>query len=501
MIMKKNISLTSEILILVGLGIVFLLVGIFFGSRLHPVWIDEVMLTEPAANLALYDSFTSAAWWHQNAQEFHVGVSFLYTVLLALWIKVLGFSIEKVRLFNYVLMLLSITLIWLFIKKLPLIKFSWLRIILVVSCLLPAGITFIYTSGRYDTSCIFLSALVLGAFLIKDAKIRCLTMTIIGFFFPLSGLSAVAFAIIFGGILLLFNFQRFWREFVALSGGFILGMLFLYALYSTNGVWDDFVGVTFDQIADNANLNRSVIDIIFSKVSKLFDQKDYVCRGCSGDLSFPPLSVLLIILIFYELLTKSFRWRSPSFFALITVITIPTTMCFLGKYPLYYSWMSMFPLLICICWSFNNILEKSTGKIQTTIISIAFLVLLFYANLLGLPSRAQITLQQWVYNDYTKVQNFLDNKINPQDHIYADFQTFYALKSRSKRVYFPIHHVRMTPEDRDNLSLIVIDPRDSARAPWNPGLAGIVGDSLPQWYDTGEQLDTGTYVMKLYRKR
>jgi hypothetical protein len=501
MIMKKNISLTSEILILVGLGIAFLLVGIFFGSRLHPVWIDEVMLTEPAANLALYDSFTSAAWWHQNAQEFHVGVSFLYTVLLALWIKVLGFSIEKVRLFNYVLMLLSITLIWLVIKKLALIKFSWLRIILVVSCLLPAGITFIYTSGRYDTSCIFLSALVLGAFLIKDAKIRWLTMTIIGFFFPLSGLSAVAFAIIFGVILLLFNFQRFWREFVALSGGFILGMLFLYALYSTNGVWDDFVGVTFDQIADNANRNRSVIDIIFSKVSKLFDQKDYVCRGCSGDLSFPPLLVLLIILIFYELLTKSFRWRSPSFFALITVITIPTTMCFLGKYPLYYSWMSMFPLIICICWSFNNILEKNTGKIQTTIISIAFLVLLFYANLLGLPYRAQITLQQWEYNDYTKVQNFLDNKINHEDNIYADFQAFYALKSRSKRVYFPIHHVRMTPEDRDNLSLIVIDPRDSARAPWNPGLAGIVGDSLPQWYYTGEQLDTGTYGMKLYRKR
>jgi Ca2+-transporting ATPase len=32
-------------------------------------------------------------------------------------------------------------------------------------------------------------------------------------------------------------------------------------------------------------------------------------------------------------------------------------------------------------------------------------------------------------------------------------------------------------------------------------IAGIVGDSLPQWYDTGEQLDTGTYGMKLYRKR
>ncbi|WP_287107192.1 MULTISPECIES: hypothetical protein [unclassified Microcystis] len=498
--MKKNISLTSEILILIGLGIAFLLVGIFFGPRLQPVWIDEVVLAEPAANLALYDSFTSAAWYHQNAQEFHVSTSFLYTVLLALWIKVLGFSIEKVRLFNYVLMLLSITVIWLFIKKLLLIKFSWLRILLVVSCLLPTGITFIYISGRYDTSCIFLSALVLGAFLIKDAKIRWLTMTIIGFFFPLSGLSAVVFAIIFGGILLLFNFQRFWREFVALGGGFILGMLFLYALYSTNGVWDDFVSLTLGHSVANANLNRSVIDIIFSRVSKLFDQKDYLCGGCLHP-SFPPLSVLLIILIFYELLTKSFRWRSPSFFALITVITIPTTMCFLGKYPLYYSWMSMFPLIICICWSFNNILEKNTGKIQTTIISIAFLVLLFYANLLGLPYLAQITLQQWEKNDYTKVQNFLDNKINHEDHIYADFQTFYALKSRAKRVYFPLYNGQMTPEDRDNLSLIVIDPRASARASWNPGLAEIVGDSLPQWYDTGEQLDTGTYGMKLYRKR
>jgi hypothetical protein len=420
--------------------------------------------------------------------------------LLALWIKVLGFSIEKVRLFNYVLMLLSITVIWLFIKKLPLIRFSWLRIILVVSCLLPTGITFIYISGRYDTSCIFLSALVLVAFLIKDAKIRWLTMTIIGFFFPLSGLSAVVFATIFGGILLLFNFQRFWREFVALGGGFILGMLFLYALYSTNGVWDDFVSMTLGHSVANANLNRTVIDIIFSRVSKLFDQKDYVCGGCLHP-SFPPLSLLLLILIFYELLTKSFRWRSPSFFALITVITIPTTMCFLGKYPLYYSWMSMFPLIICICWSFNNILEKNTGKIQTTIISIAFLVLLLYANLLGLPSLAQITLQQWENNDYTKVQNFLDNKINHQDHIYADFQTFYALKSRAKRVYFPLYNGQMTPEDRDNLSLIVIDPRASVRASWNPGLAEIVGDSLPQWYDTGEQLDTGTYGMKLYRKR
>ncbi|NCR20407.1 MAG: glycosyltransferase family 39 protein [Microcystis aeruginosa L111-01] len=500
MIIKKNISLTSEILILIGLGIAFLLVSIFLGPRLQPVWIDEVVLAEPAANLALYDSFTSAAWYHQNDQEFHVSTSFLYTVLLALWIKVLGFSIEKVRLFNYVLMLLSITVIWLFIKKLPLIRFSWLRIILVVSCLLPTGITFIYISGRYDTSCIFLSALVLVAFLIKDAKIRWLTMTIIGFFFPLSGLSAVVFATIFGGILLLFNFQRFWREFVALGGGFILGMLFLYALYSTNGVWDDFVSMTLGHSVANANLNRTVIDIIFSRVSKLFDQKDYVCGGCLHP-SFPPLSLLLLILIFYELLTKSFRWRSPSFFALITVITIPTTMCFLGKYPLYYSWMSMFPLIICICWSFNNILEKNTGKIQTTIISIAFLVLLLYANLLGLPSLAQITLQQWENNDYTKVQNFLDNKINPQDHIYADFQTFYALKSRAKRVYFPLYNGQMTPEDRDNLSLIVIDPRASVRASWNPGLAEIVGDSLPQWYDTGEQLDTGTYGMKLYRKR
>jgi hypothetical protein len=501
MIMKKNIPLISEILILTGLGIVFLLVGIFFGSRLQPVWLDEVMLAEPSANLSLYDSFTSAAWHHQNAQEFHVSTSFLYTGLLALWIKVLGFSIEKVRLFNYVLMLLSTALIWLVIKKLHLIRFSWLRIILVASCLLPAGITFIYVSGRYDTSCILLSALVFGAFLIKDAKIRAVTITIIGFFFPLSGLSAVVFATILGCILLIFNFHRFWREFIALGGGFMLGMLFLYVIYSTNGVWDDFVSMTLSHSVTNANLNRSVTDIIFSRVSKLFDREDYLCGGCLRDRSFPLLSLLLVILIFYELLTKSFHWRSPSFFALITVITIPTTMCFLGKYPLYYSWMSMLPLIVCICWSFNNIFEKNTGKIQTTIITIAFLVLLFYANLLGLPSLLQSTLQQWEKNDYTKVQKFLENKIKPDDRIYADFQTFYALKSQVQQVYFPTYNEQMTAEDRDNLSVIVIDPRASVRAPWNPGLAEIVQDSLPQWYDTGEKLDTDTYILKLYRKR
>ncbi len=91
MIMKKNISLTSEILILIGLGIAFLLVGIFFGPRLQPVWIDEVVLAEPAANLALYDSFTSAAVVIPHSQR-SWGYIFIFAFGWVICSKVVGFS-------------------------------------------------------------------------------------------------------------------------------------------------------------------------------------------------------------------------------------------------------------------------------------------------------------------------------------------------------------------------------------------------------------------------
>jgi hypothetical protein len=501
MIIKKKTSLSIEILVLLSLAVAFLSVGIFCGSRLQAVWLDEVVLTDPAVNLSMYGSFTSTTWYHQNAQEFHVSTSFLYTFLLALWIKVVGFSLKTVRLFNYVLMIGSAFFIWLGVKKLKLINFSWLRIALAFSVLFLAGLDFIYTSGRYDTSCILVSSIVFWSFSIKDNKKRWLTIIIAGMFFPLSGIASVVFAVILGAILLIFNFQLFWREFVALMGGFCLGMLFLFALYSINGVWDDFLSMTFGHSVTNTNGKNSLTDLIFSRIGKLFDHTDYLCGGCLQNQSWQILVILLVIWSCYEILTKSFCFRSPYSFGIILATLIPSIMCFLGKYPIYYSWMSVLPLSICLCWSFNNRLEQNPRGIGTKIIGLAFLILFLYANFLGLPSLLILRAKQWEQFDYGKVKNFLANKINKNESIYADFPAFYAVKNQAKQVYFPLYYTQLTEPEKQNLAVIIIDPRPGVRAPWNPGLTEIVGDSLPQWYDTGEQLDTGTYVLKIYRKR
>jgi hypothetical protein len=121
------------------------------------------------------------------------------------------------------------------------------------------------------------------------------------------------------------------------------------------------------------------------------------------------------------------------------------------------------------------------------------------ANYLGLPSAIILTSQQWDNRDYEQVQNFINKNIKNDDVVYADFSTFYAIKEKIKKVYFPIYYNKMKNEEIDKLSAIIIDPREEARAEWNHGLSDIVKDKESQWYETEESLDTKIYTLKLYR--
>jgi hypothetical protein len=212
----------------------FLFVCLFFGASLQPVWLDEVALTEPASNLYLYGEFTSSAWYHQPNNVFHVSTSPLYVFMLALWMKIVGFSILKVRLLNYLLMILSSVFLWLAVKRLKLLTSPCLRIILVVSFLMIGGINFSYISGRYDIICILLCLIIFFLFSINNVKKRLFLITLVGFFLPSSGLSSVVFSILLLSILLVFNYQLFWKEFISVVVGISYGLMFLYLLYSMN---------------------------------------------------------------------------------------------------------------------------------------------------------------------------------------------------------------------------------------------------------------------------
>lgn len=498
---KENRYFLSETVILLSFIVIFFCIGITMSARLEPVWLDEVALTEPASNFYLYNSFTSSAWYHQLANEFHVSTSFLYTFLLALWMKLFGLNLVTVRLLNYVLMVVCSIFLWLAIYRLNLVNFSWLRIALIAMFLTSKGISFNYTSGRYDVICILLSLSVLLAYSIKNYQRRYLAISALGILFPLAGLSSVVYAILLFSILLIYNHRLFFKEFIAILIGFVFGMGFLYILYSTNKVWDDFINMSIGHSVVNNDSSQNLFTKLADKITKLFDKNDYICRGCLDNHTWQLLVIVLIFFLFYELLTKQWKFKSFTSFGMTTAILIPTTMCLLGKYPIYYSWMSVIPLVICICGSFNQILANSHNFWTKQLFSLVFLLVWLQAMFYGLPSAINKARYNWDSLDYAKVDNFIAKNINQDDIVYSDFPAFYAIKPRVKQVFFPLYFGLLTNEDKDKMSVIVIDPRESVRAPWNPGVSEIVGDDKEQWYDTEENLDTGSYKLRVYRKK
>ncbi|BAQ66224.1 hypothetical protein [Geminocystis sp. NIES-3709] len=501
---RKNLSkyIIIEISILIILLITFLIIGIVNASRLYPVWLDEVTLTEPASNLYFNNSFTSASWYHQTSDEFHVSTSFLYTILLSCWFKILGFSLLSARLFNYILMIISSLILWLAVFRLNLITFSWLRIFLVISFLLTAGITFNYISGRYDVICILLSLSVLLVYSIHNSKWRYSIIIFLGILFPLAGLSSIVFFTILSIILLVYNYRLFWREYIFINVGFLSGIIFLYFIYSINNVWDDFLSMSLGHSVASSNSDINLFAKFIDKISQVFNQQntEYLCRGCLDNFTWQFLVIILFILLFYEILTKIFSFRSPISFGVVTIIIIPITMCFLGKYPIYYSWMSIIPLIISIGASLNKILLTNQNFWSKKLILLVCFILWVKAMSYGLPQELKNARYNWDKIDYEKVENFVKTNIDKNDVVYGDFSTFYAVKPKAKNVFFPLYHGLLTDDDKEKLSVIIIDPRETVRADYNPDVLGLLGEKEKQWFDTGKNLDTGIYNLKIYRK-
>ncbi len=176
----------SEITIVVLLLTVFVAANIATSSRLSTVWLDEVLLTDPAANLYLGHGFTSSAWYYQTKDEFWACNAPLHAVLLYHWMKLFGFSLIAVRSLNYGLMAISVLIIWLSVSRLNLVTFARSRIILVILLLLGEGVTFNYLSGRYDCLAISLFAAALFAYSIQSIWLRCILLLGIGIFIPIA---------------------------------------------------------------------------------------------------------------------------------------------------------------------------------------------------------------------------------------------------------------------------------------------------------------------------
>ena len=219
-------------LILVG----FILVNILISLTVQPVWLDEVLVADPAVNLYLGNGFTSSAWYYQPKEQFWASNAPLPQILLCHWLLIFGLNPVSVRSISFVLMAIAIFLIWLAVYRLNLVTSVGSRLTLIGLLICGAGTMENYIKGRYDCIGILLFAAIFLAYSIKSIWLRCILILAISIFIPIAGINLLPYGFMLAILLLIYLKRDFWRELLSLALGTGIGMIFLYVLYLTNDV-------------------------------------------------------------------------------------------------------------------------------------------------------------------------------------------------------------------------------------------------------------------------
>lgn len=495
----------SEITIVVLLLTVFVAANIATSSRLSTVWLDEVLLTDPAANLYLGHGFTSSAWYYQTKDEFWACNAPLHAVLLYHWMKLFGFSLIAVRSLNYGLMAISVLIIWLSVSRLNLVTSARSRIILVILLLLGEGVTFNYLSGRYDCLAISLFAAALFAYSIQSIWLRCILLLGIGIFIPIAGFHLLPYAAILGTILLIYLGRLFFRESISLTIGSTIGIIFLYILYSTNRVADIFFVKSLGGHSLGSAINKSKAPIkgsesdkigyVLSNFIEIFANRlTHLPQWFFQDTSFFILLILALALATYQIVNANFEFRSSLCFGLVVSSFVPLGLGILRDYPNYYTWMSYIPLAICICSSVTKFRKTNYSFLGNLII----LVSLVLACLPGYPMTLISGVQVWGDRDYAKVENFIATNVREDDKAYSSFGPYYAIKKRAASVFFPTYMDMISSQEKEGISVLIIQRFEKYA---KLSVEDVINKLGGEWFDTKQRLDSREYKLMIFRRK
>jgi hypothetical protein len=449
--------------ILLGLLLLFLVVNVVTGARCPTVIGDEMMWTDPAANLYFGKGFTSSVWYVQSPSAFWAGNVPLYPLVLYVWLRLFGFGPLAVRSMGYVMMLGAAILLWSCVRRRGWIATPRWRLAMVALVLSGYGTAYSYRMGRPDAMTVLLACGAAFASTFQRAAGRWAALASFGFLFPWTGLQLGLYAIIFCGILLAFEWKAFWREAVCVALGEMIGALGLFRLYSTHGVWRDFL--------------RSAVGIHTPLGAMTFSNKLQDIRMNFGGFLKDPSFLLLLALISSLALVNS-RYhtnRSRSFFvfALCSSVSVPIAVFLLGIYPIYYSWMAYIPLVVSLC----AVLEADWRMGLSAREKRAALGTLVLAGALGLPVYCGLAAGNWAERDPARVARLAERALSRGDWVMCEYGAYYGARRYAQQVFPDFNLARTTTEQRQRISVLIVRPEDSQDAA--RGLGG-------SWRDTGE---------------
>jgi hypothetical protein len=453
----------SEAISIAALFVAFLAINFATASRFPTVYIDEVTYTDPAANLYFGHGFTSSAWFAQTKDEFWAAHGPLYSALLYVWMLPFGFSPLAVRSLNYVLMVISMLMLWLAVIRLNLVPSAWKRITLVALLLSSYGLTFNYRTGRLDCVAIMLCTASVLVYSIRPARIRYPLFLCIGILIPMAGLQTVLYAAIVCGLLLIYLGKSFLRESTSLAVGVIVGAIFLYSLYSLNGVVDGFLATLGYFTRKDHFVSRSLSEDI--RIAFPFT--------LAKDISFPFLLASAFAVTAYQINKSRFKLRSPLSFGLAVSLCVPLGLGMIGHYPAYYGWMAFIPLSVCV---FSAMAGLDDGKGNHFFIRAATGFLLV-AGVIGLPLHLALAAYDWNDRDYAPVERLAERNVTKEDWILCDYGAYYAVKKRAAVAFLPQYLYVIPPQETERISTLIIGPGSLEQVKRTLG---------GEWYDTGD---------------
>ena len=426
----------GESALVLTLLVAFLVVNLLTALNYPHVWNDEVMYTDPAANLIQGNGFTSTAWYAQAGDRFFAGNTPLHPLLLTGWIYFFGFSPVAVRSINYFWFTLATFLVWRFCVRAGLITSARWRLILMLLLATGSGFSFSYRSGRPDMIGYFLVALSLYAVTIQRRLLRTLSLLALGMLFPWAGLQLLLLIALVTVLIFAFGGLRLSLDGVWLGIGGAFGLAGLYGFYASHGVWPDFVASVGKHIAGAAGQDRQ--------------------GGWAGlfvrDHSAPFLLLLNIGCGICAYKARDAVTSQIAWFGLASGIIIPPVMQLCGVFPVYYGWMAALPQGLAICHAIARHPPRSM-RMKSMVA-----LLLAGAMVVGLPARLLVAALDSGNQPYSAVQEFVSSHLAASDNAFLDSSAYYPGMRTAQKVYTLRYLNVMPAAERANVTAMVINP-------------------------------------------
>ena len=460
--------------------ILFFLINVFTTDSYSTVWMDEVLFTDPAANLYHGQGFTSTAWPTQSSHEFWSGNLPLHTMLLSQWFKIFGFGMKQTRIFGYLIWALAVGVTCMGVRRMRIVENSTGLCWLAAFLFLGQCVTFSYRTGRYDPLHFFLVSICFYGFSIPERKWRYFVLFASSLLFLPAGAVLGPYSVMLAATLVAFTYTRYLRELLVIGCGVALGGALLYLFYSSHGTWDAFLRATtfVKNIYFKPNQTHSVY------VVKALALPGTYLQDKSAVLAF----IALIGIAIFDFRHWQKKQKLQIGFIVALFLMIPCAFLALYAFPFYYNWTIYVP----VCIGLVSAIEKSGALLQSTRKNLAFFILAVGLSLFGLPFRLILASFDPGERDYNKVEEFVTKSLQPADVVYADYQAFYPLQKAHVQAYYSWYLYVMSPQEKASINCIIVDPA------WSEHLENQLGG---QWKATGEQYlhkkSFGNYLDKL----